>query len=255
MDTIYNKENKIFNEIKSTLSQKDQERFVMDGLCWANICCGENLHKNVFVEMENLYLQRRPRIVFLLKEPNKNDGEDYRDWHWSEKKGNPIFGDSIAFWLEGILSTTTTYIPVLKELRQNREIFAEQPFVILNVKKISGGGKSQWNVIFDYAKKYAKQLQIQIGLYNPDIIICCGSTDNETDEQRMLTIARKYLYPNSDFNKINNFCYYCNEKHILLIDSYHPSCRKVDDEDKFNQMFKCYHNFLKENICNLKEFR
>ena len=81
MDLIYKKENEIFEKIKNELSQDEREKFVRDGLCWADICCGNNLPEHVFVEMENLYLQQRPRIVFLVKESNNNPGEDYRDWH------------------------------------------------------------------------------------------------------------------------------------------------------------------------------
>lgn len=243
---IFDKENEIFEEIKSRLTLTEQVSFVKDGLCWADIRCGKDLSESVYAEQENLYLQQRPRIIFLLKEPNRNGGEDYRDWHWSEKNGRLRFGNSIALWLEGILSTTTTNLPTLKELRQNREILTEHPFVIVNVKKIAGGSNSSWKVIFSYAEKYAQQLRKQLDLYKPDIIVCCGSTDNKQSELRMLNIAKRYLYPEITLMKINDFCHYCSENKLLLIDSYHPSYHYCD-EWKFDKMFECYHKFLQKH--------
>lgn len=246
MDLIYKKENEIFEKIKNELSQDEREKFVRDGLCWADICCGEELPDDVFTENENLYLQQRPRIVFLLKESNDNAGEDYRDWHWAERKGCMTFKNSIALWYEGLLSTTATYLSTLKDLRQEREIFTEHPCVIVNIKKTSGGNKSSWNEILQFATEHAQLLRKQLNLYKPDIIVCCGSTDNEQNGQRMLNIAKKYLYSESNFDKINDFCHYCSEVELLLIDSYHPSYHYCD-EWKFDKMFECYHKFLQKH--------
>lgn len=243
---IHNKEDEIFEEIRTGLSSEESDLFVHDGLCWADIRCGNNLPEHVFVEMENLYLQQRPRTVFLVKESNNNPGEDYRDWHWSERQGRMTFKNSIALWYEGLLSTTAAHLPTLKDLRQEREIFTEHPCVIVNVKKTSGGSKSSWNDILRFAEKHAQQLRKQLNLYEPDIIVCCGSTDNEQNGQRMLNIAKKYLYPESDFDKINDFCHYCSEIELLLIDSYHPSYHYCD-EWKFDKMFECYHKFLQKH--------
>ena len=246
MDLIYKKENEIFEKIKNELSQDEREKFVRDGLCWADICCGEELPDDVFTENENLYLQQRPRIVFLLKESNDNAGEDYRDWHWAERKGCMTFKNSIALWYEGLLSTTATHLPTLEDLRQGREIFTEHPCAIVNAKKTSGKSRSDWNEISQFAEAHAQLLREQLNLYEPDIIVCCGSTDKEQNEQRMLNIAKRYLYPEFNFDKINNFCHYCSEKELLLIDSYHPSYHYCD-EWKFDKMFECYHKFLQKH--------
>lgn len=242
---IYKKENEIFEEIKTGLTE-ESDLFVRDGLCWADICSGEGLPDDKYLEIENIYLQQRPRIVFLVKEPNDNPGEDYRDWHWSERKSPMTFKNSIALWYEGLLSTTATYLPTVKDLRKEREIFTEHPCVIVNVKKTSGGSKSVWSEIFQFAKEHAQQLRRQLMLYEPDIIVCCGSTDEEQNEQRMLNIAKKYLYSESNFDKINDFCHYCSKTKLLLIDSYHPAYLKCA-EWKFDKMFECYHKFLQKH--------
>lgn len=74
MNSIYEEENEIFNQIKSTIPESEQASFVMDGLCWADIQNGENLSKDIFLKNENLYLSQKHRIVFLCKESNNNPG-------------------------------------------------------------------------------------------------------------------------------------------------------------------------------------
>ena len=247
MNMIFEHENTLFAEIKKNLNEVELKQFVSDGLCWSDIRCGKYLPGEVYLEMENLYMSLRPKIVFLCKEPNGNAGEDYRDWHWAERKCYVTFGDSLALWLEGILSTTSMDFPTVKELRMNREIFTERPFVLVNVKKTAGRSRSDWNVIFEYAQRYASLLRNQLDLYNPDIIVCCGSSDDDACDERMLGIAKKYLYPDCHFSRINNFCHYSKEKHLLLIDSYHPTAR-VSRNWKFDKMFECYREFLREQI-------
>ena len=191
MGTIYNQENAIFKEIINTLDSDECEKFVSDGLCWADIKCGEDLSQSDYEEMENLYMAQDKRVVFLLKEPNRNAGEDYRDWHWKENS-TPL-GRSIAFWLEGILKTTERYYPIKDELRVEREIFTESPFAFVNVKKTAGGATSDWKEIYEYAEKYSEQIRKQLDLYNPNIIVCCGSSDSSSNP-KMLIVAMEYLY-------------------------------------------------------------
>lgn len=72
-----------------------------------------------------------------------------------------------------------------------------------------------------------------------------GSTQNEKDS--MLYIVKTYIYPDLIFRKINNWCHYCKEKDLLLIDSWHPSYI-LNKKEKFDDMFEAYCEFL-----NLKD--
>lgn len=233
-NTIFNQENIIFNDYKA-----DCKQFVKDGLCYSSVSSHE--------EIENLYVKKQPRIVFVCKEPNGNGGDDYRYWDWVTRKSNPQFGDSIAFWLDGIFRVTVKKYPQKCNLNKYRKIFAKYPFVLMNIKKIAGGPQCDWNSIYDFAKENAVLLQKQINLYAPNIIFCCGSTDKEKDQRnRMITIVKEYLFPIDDFVPLKrewHYCYYNREKHLLLIDSYHPSYIK-EDTWKFDNLFKEYHDFL-----------
>lgn len=239
MDTIFNQEELIFSEYKA-----DKKLLVKDGLCFGNLISeySEDSYMNIEAYISNL-----PRIVFVCKEANKNEGEDYRYWDWITRKFYYLFGDSIAFWLEGILSVTSKGYPLKADINKRREIFKKYPLVLMNIKKIAGESKSNWNTIYNSAKENATLLQKQISLYAPNIIFCCGSSDNKGSRNRMINIVKKYLYPNDDFDlpvKDWHYCYYNRKKHLLLIDIYHPSYPK-EDCWKFDRLFKEYHEFLK----------
>lgn len=220
------------------------EPIVNDGLCWSDICDNPEIPMDKQKEIENIFLSSPRRPLFLAKEPNKNEGEDYHNWHWSERHGNCTFGDCVAMMLEGILKTTKTYCPTHQDLRHDREIFKEFPLALVNVKKTSGDSASDWKEIFSYAQDHASLLREQLDILNPNIIVCCGSTDDDASDRRMLSIAERYLYLECHFDKVNNFCNYCAEQDLLLIDSYHPSYVH-SKEEKIDKMLVDFNEFLK----------
>lgn len=59
----------------------------------------------------------------------------------------------------------------------------------------------------------------------------------------MTEIAKKFIYPKLSFKKINNWCFYCKEKNILLIDSWHPGARK-SQEEKIDEMMLNVNEFM-----------
>lgn len=241
METIYSQENSIFEKYKT-----DSNLFVKDGFCFGNFI--QEFSVDAYnKKVVSLYCNYRPRIVFVCKEPNRNGGEDYRYWDWVTRKSNCTFGDSIAFWLDGILKVTENGFSRKCDLNKEREILKTHPFVLMNIKKTAGGATSKWSTLYNSAKENAVLLQEQINLYSPDIIFCCGSTDKETDKRnRMITLVKEYLYPDYEFVRLKeewHYCYYNKEKHLLLIDSYHPSYN-VSDTWKFDNLFTEYHDFL-----------
>ena len=234
-----NKENVIAD--KFIRPEVDRMTVVWDGLCYAS------MKQDLIKKAEEMFLSREPRIVFLGKEPNGNALEDYRDWEWAERPSQGrIFGDSIALWTEGLIRTHETKRPaIVSQLHQNREVLSSLPFCIVNVKKTEGANTSNWHIIRNAAKENAAPLREQLSLYSPNVIVCMGSTQNEKDS--MLYIVKTYIYPDLIFRKINNWCHYCKEKDLLLIDSWHPSYI-LNKKEKFDDMFEAYCEFL-----NLKD--
>lgn len=101
--TIYESEKALLEKLRQTYPDETRGLLVDDGLCWAAIS-NEQPNTNNRNWPECLWTDSERRVLFLLKEPNGNPGEDYKDWDWSV--GRETFGNILAYWLEGILNTT-----------------------------------------------------------------------------------------------------------------------------------------------------
>lgn len=237
---LYDTENKIFEKYP----EYEDKKFVCDGLCWSDIFSNPESSED-YKRVESIYLNSKRRISFFAKEPNGNGGEDYRDWHWSDRKSPYNFGDSISTWLRGLLSTTQNAVPSLEASKKSRDIFKSMPFAIVNAKKLANekGGKCNISKVFSFASEHANLLREQFKLLNSNIIVCCGSSNNSRYKWKMLNLAKDIIFPEYNFVKVNNFCYYCESKNLLLIDSFHPSSTE-NYTDKFDSMFHDFQNFL-----------
>lgn len=243
--SIYEQEKNLFNDLRFSLPEELREKIVDDGLCWASISDKIPVEEDNFWP-ENLWVNSTKRILFLLKEPNGNEGDDYKCWDWSI--GNELFGNVISLWLEGIQTTTKDYCPSHKDLSHRKDIFKKYPFAIVNVKKEAGDATADWNEIWEHAELNKDFLIKQIReILKPNIIVCGGSNDSGTDNTKMITIAKDIIFEDEkdNFEKINNWCHYNKNLNVLLIDSYHPSYPKLGFEDKVDQLLLSYHNFLK----------
>jgi len=241
--SIYQQETELFDELIKTYPEYLRPKIVTDGLCWAaisNKCPDSN---NDFWP-ENLWRQSDRRVLFLLKEPNRNDGEDYKDWDWS--LNHETFGNILAYWLDGLMRTTSTNQIHYNELSCRADIFKKYPLAIVNAKKLPGDSIANWREIRQYAQRDREFLRKQIkSILKPNIIVCCGSNDVDDYSRKMLSIALDYIFTEEreKFRKVNNWCYYNAEDKILLIDSYHPS-GFGKNEDKVNGLLSGFFGFL-----------
>lgn len=241
--TIYNSEESLLENLRQTYPKEIGDSLVDDGLCWAAI-------SNELPDTSNnnwpecLWTDSKRRVLFLLKEPNGNGGDDYKDWDWS--KGTGTFGNILAYWLEGILSTTADSYPDYDDLSSREEIFKKYPLAIVNLKKLAGGNTADWATIWKYAERDKIALRTQIReILRPNIIVCGGSNDDNDDFRKVMTIALYVIFPDikDAFIKINNWCYYNAEADILLIDSYHPTSR-MKNRYKVDEVVENFHNFI-----------
>ncbi len=244
-NSIYSNEDELHGNLRQSYSEKEREKIVDDGLCWAAIS-NRQPDKNNNNWPECLWTESSRRVLFLLKEPNGNEGEDYKDWDWS--KGSESFGNILAYWLYGLMTTSDQYCPTYDDIANRDEIFKEYPLAIVNSKKIAGGSSSNWNEIWKYAKRDGKFLRKQIReILKPNIIVCGGSNDADDKYRKVLSIAMDIIYPDikMGFTRIdnNNWCYYNSKEDILLIDSYHPSCI-MKERDKIEGLINAFHDFI-----------
>ena len=241
--SIYESEKSLLEQLRDSYPKELKENIVKDGLCWAAIS-----HEMPDTSRRNwpecLWTDSDRRVLFLLKEPNGNEGEDYKDWDWSN--GTEIFGNVLAYWLEGIMTTKVDYCPTYNEISSRQNIFKKYPLAITNLKKIAGDSSADWAEIWEYAQRDKKFLQIQIReILRPNIIVCGGSNDNENNYKKVISIALDYIFPDikDGFKKINNWCYYNSDANIVLIDSYHPSLI-MNEQDKIEGLVNGFHDFI-----------
>lgn len=241
--TIYESEVALFKDLRQTYPEDTRDRIVDDGLCWAAISkkMPDKSNRNW---PECLWTESRRRVLFFLKEPNKNEGEDYKDWDWSE--GSETFGNVLAYWLEGLMITRADYCPKYMEISSRKDIFKKYPLAIVNAKKIAGGSSANWNVIWKYAERDKSFLHRQIReILKPNIIVCGGSNNQDNYSRKVLSIALDCVFQEikEGFRKINNWCYYNLKEEILLIDSYHPSLI-MNEQEKIESLINGFYNFI-----------
>lgn len=234
--TLYDAEDSVFEKYPE---YKD-DRFVCDGLCSSDIRENPKTISETLA-IESIYFRAKRRIVFFTKEPNKNNGEDYRDWHWTDRIFPYNFGDSLSIWLRGLLATTKDYVPNLVSSKKDRDVFKNMPLAIVNAKKTSNESESNMAEVFSFAQNHIDLLREQFEYLHPNIIVCCGSSDI-SDKWKMLNLA-KNIFSKYTFEHVNNFCNYCENKKLLLIDSFHPTAR-INYIEKFDNMFHDFQDFL-----------
>lgn len=246
--SIYQQEKDLLEKLKGSYPEDLQCQLVEDGLCWADISTEIPTAQNDFWP-ENLWINSQRRVLFLLKDSNNNPGEDYKDWHWGEKK--ETFGNVLSSWLYALKTVDQHNLPLDSDFPTRQTIFSRYPFAIVNVKKLSGTSKADWCEIWNAAQRDRKYLIRQIReILKPNIIVCCGSNDSKNECRKILTIAKEIIYWDlkDKFVEENGYCHYNKEHDILLIDSYHPSypCKRIQMIDN---MTKAVQNFMiKEDI-------
>lgn len=131
---------------------------------------------------ENYYLSAKYKIVYILKEVNGGQGWNLTDF--LKNGGRPQTWNNIARWTEAILEIGNG---VEKDwnywLNNNEERRLKYLRYIgaINLKKTSGTYASNGKEIFQAALNNRDIVKKQIDLYQPNIIICCGTGDAFAD--------------------------------------------------------------------------
>lgn len=183
------------------------------------------------------------KIVFLTKDTNSNPNQDYREWLGRQGEGiiTHKYFKNIAMWLHGLTSFNEkgNYSPFEEAIigKNYTSAFDENPFCIINAKKESGGATINNTDLLHHANLSAPFLEKQFEILNPNIIVCGGG------QGAVLKIAMEMIYPDLEFQKINNWIYYNHEADIVLVDSYHPSAM-ITYEEMYLGMMNSYKDFI-----------
>jgi len=190
---------------------------------------GIHITRNFFIEDgvidESAWLQLPPgkRILFVLKEVN--DENHLFDWTIQgllDHDAKYTMWRRVAEWVRGIILTKLDGEDVLYEEFQEGigSLNWLKQTAVINLKKTPGVGSASMEEILKFAKVDAKEIQKEIALIDPDIIICGGTKDAfdkacETSDCPVLGANTLHGY---------SLIEVCGRPR-LVIDYYHPANR------------------------------
>lgn len=239
MVTFFEKEEKLYKEWYNSYSPKEQKLFCMDGLL-------SSRNENPDIEADKWEKAER-KILFLMKDTNGNPDDDIRCWplgHETYSNGFPKplhrFYVVLLKWLWALNEVSSDNLPSFNKTKEEYiELTYKYPMAQVNVKKLSGCAQVSGDVLEYFFERDYKYIREQIRcILSPNIIVCGGGSGLLCHK----VIHR--LYKDYSFTKVNDWCYYCSDYNLLVIDSYHPSAR-VSDGVKFDKMIAAVQEFYK----------
>lgn len=162
---------------------------------------------------EHEYNNAKTKILFLTKEPNSPNKEewDFRQV-WNEQV-RYIFASRISEWTYGLLDGFKPY----STIKYEEKLAAIKKIALMNIKKVGGGGSSNEIEILAHLKTNMALLNRQIEIINPELIILGVSWDS----------IKSNLIKNTKWEDSGYNVDLCNWNGKKVIDFYHPSSRIV----------------------------
>lgn len=231
-NTFDKKESELCTRWMNTYSKEMQEQFCFDGLMYYR----DPNCKDEYAEVTKWENAKR-KVLFLMKDTDGNPDCDYREWEFYDTEKLQVHRTFVTMikCLWAINKVSSTFLPVFDKSREEYiEAALPYPMAIVNVKKISGGPSVNNSSIWSFYERDKSFLIEQVkDILKPNIIVCGGGSGT------ILNIA-KDIYSDYEFEKCNDWCYYCKQYDLLLIDDYHPAYRYRDDEAMIRSVFDFY---------------
>lgn len=125
---------------------------------------------------EGAYLSSSPKIILIMKEVNSPGDSDWDLREFIRKGARRQTWDNVTRWVIGI-----RHLPEDIPWRDLKEISNEQrqdhlkTLSVMNLKKSPGSHTTDNNELAAAALRDRDLLNEQFSLYDPDLIVCCGS--------------------------------------------------------------------------------
>jgi len=184
------------------------------------------------------------RVLYILKEVNSEQS------NWSlkdflHKGGRAATWDNIALWQYGLLNSHIKF--KWNEINKKRtEKFRKEnlrTISVINVKKTPGSHVSNNKELSRFVKEDKDLIKRQISIYNPNLIICCG-TAGVLKEFELLGSFTRWNVSSCGIQ------YHISETNQIVINFCHPEAR-INDNYKFFPLIETYNEIISEqNILN-----
>lgn len=226
----------IMQRYKSDITNKENELFKQ----WQTAKNYKIFAKDGVVNPEQWELESY-RILYILKEVNYDKPDfDLRDF--LKTGGSPTYWktwNNIARWTKAILEGGD-YLGYVSKDEKTKWL---SRIAAMNLKKVGGKAQSNDLEIREYAINDSKEIREQIGLYNPDIIICCGRGTGKNADllyENVFQVEDKLSPWQPPIEEYNYFYVQLDDsdKKIPVVSFYHPQIRGDNKllEQRFNEM-------------------
>lgn len=243
--------------------------FTKDGVMYRNGKTNE--------QVEQEWLASPKRVVFLLKDQNQGkygtwdedinlwlkdvDWEDTnaRDkWNASAKANRNIknrFLKNIAYILWGLVKADNNddrcFSETKKRHNEVKDFFNSQPFALIECKKEPGGSYLDTKTLCDHLATYGDLLNKELDILHPNIIVCCGGsseifkfiTKTYYKDKAPIRFGGEYEFEDGTDLGFKTQLYYYPDDNVIVIDSFHPKCRK-GDWLIFDRVLSPYRHFM-----------
>jgi hypothetical protein len=204
------------------------------------------------------------RVLFLTKDENTNDNEAWdvrEETFYAKRYGLPphnktmsgsFFYQNEACLLYGLLNTKSDKMIKYNDFSWERALSFpnDNIFARINCKKEVGYSTISDRVLKESIDKYFDYLKEQILKIDADILVCCGSQNDNN-----IILNTVYDIYKDEFGYVNcgksSGMHYNKKRNKLAIDAYHlaysiPKCKGSDAlEDRYNEIVGMYYEFLK----------
>lgn len=214
------------------------------------------------------YMEKRPRLLFFLKETNGNnndgsektkqdDWEDYMPWVRDQAcQKEPLYRSvyrNIAMWAKQFDLFAAGHEPEVTDLIDSNGLIinadlcaALYGIALINLKKSWGKGQTDWSALKKYLEEDALRREIlvhQIDTLKPNLVLCGGTFDFVYNIFGSGEPYRQVLC--EDGQRIDYF----QRGNAIFASCYHPSKPGWSRGDSFihaNNIFRLYFNELQQ---------
>lgn len=236
-------ENELFEEWRrQSIANGDGDEIAPDGLLYR----GRFTYNDGYWSREPgdeaaTWAQARRRVMILTKDLNDEAAWDLRRETGRKNfsgEDNAIvsapFHKNLMRWVYGLLTIDSDgrAKPFSEIDRQEvyQPFYDRAPVVRINCKKQAGTSSISPAALRAFMERYRALLLRQIGIYDANILLCCGGSGAIKD-----FVAMNYL---TDLVQINGWAYVSPSRKKLVIDSWHPSYTGDTHEKMYTDMMK-----------------
>lgn len=167
---------------------------------------------------EEAYSKSKIKILYLLKEVNGGENWDLCEFIASGARAQTW--NNITRWTMGIQNLDKDFHwKDMENISENQRKDILKSICAVNVKKTSGGHTADSKKLEEAAKEDSVLLRRQLAIYEPEIIVCCGTDWLYFD----------YIYNyKPEWKMTSHGIWYVRDEEKIIISYSHPEARTKD---------------------------